>query len=172
MKEQSKKSPFAQSAKDKKRERERKREERELKRMQEAMLKRAANSSASGTATSKPTPSSASSGFMQPRSYTSSTGGWATVVEPSQPVSSAEPSISSGDKKGESQASTQGGWTTVESSPSTIKGDNAISSSSVQPNSGDTNKQSSTEEDKPKTKFAFGLPAKKPAGFQFGLKKK
>ncbi|KAI9243667.1 G-patch domain-containing protein [Phascolomyces articulosus] len=163
MKEQSRKSEFAQSAKDKKRERERRREEKELKRMQEAMLKRAGNAQAGQTSnTSLPavtTNANSSSGG----------GGWSSVGK-STPPSTIIPSSKT---VGSITSSSSGGWATMTTtSPMTNTKSPVVTtpaSSSSDHKHNET--KSETTEKKPATKLTFGLPQKKSTGFRFNLKK-
>ncbi|ORZ01168.1 hypothetical protein BCR43DRAFT_169560 [Syncephalastrum racemosum] len=93
MKESTRKSSFAQSAKDKKRERERKREERERQKMEEAIMKQASRT--------QKEPSEGSSRWkpMGAAVAKPSSGGWAQMDEP------------------RSSAQINQGWTTAASAP-------------------------------------------------------
>ncbi|KAI8143771.1 G-patch domain-containing protein [Fennellomyces sp. T-0311] len=142
MKEQSRKSGFAQSNKDKQRERERKREERELKRMQEAMLKRAgAPQQQQPTQAPLPVTTSSRSG-----------GGWVSVDQngPSTAPPRAAPATPAVTEPPAAPIKSTGGWTMATSTAA------------------DTTEKKPAAP----TKMSFGLPQKKPSGFRFNLKKK
>ncbi|KAG2215466.1 hypothetical protein INT45_001826 [Circinella minor] len=156
MKEQSRKSEYAQSVKDKKREKERKREERELKKMQDAMLKRAnAAVKTSSPITTTTTTTTTTTNLPNNQNNSSSGGGWSSVVKPG--FSTIVPSTTTNNK-----STSSGGWTSSSTSINT--------KTTPEPVSGSNNMNNDTEK-KPTTKLSFGLPQKKSTGFRFNLKK-
>lgn len=167
MKEATRNSSVKQSEREKKMAREKKREERELKRMQDAMQKRAEATSASITKDQVPKvqaptmnhAGSSSSGGGGWTSSTSHSGGWSTVDN-----------------------TNSGGWSTATSVPrASDKNFNSEKTTiALVPTSATTaDKQSGTSTNsdpsvpipstQPPKKLSFGL---KKSGFQFGLKKK
>ncbi|KAI7850665.1 G-patch domain-containing protein [Circinella umbellata] len=160
MKEQSRKSEYAQSIKDKKREKERKREERELKKMQDAMLKRAN----AAVKTSSPITTTTTTAAPLPNNQSNSSssgsggGGWSSVVKPG--FSTIVPPTTTTTTNNKSTSS--GGWTSS-STPINTK-------TTPEPVSGSNHMNNDTEK-KPATKLSFGLPQKKSTGFRFNLKK-
>ncbi|KAI9494271.1 hypothetical protein BDB00DRAFT_819482 [Zychaea mexicana] len=183
MKEQSRKSGFAQSAKDKQREREKKREERELRRMQEAMLKKAGNAQQQQQGVPTPVPGPAAPGL--PTSNTSSSsnsskggGGWTSAPAPSAAAIQSKSSTATST----SNSGGGGGWAMAPAAAvpattiTTTANDPTIANSNNNNNNGNkveaTTTSSSTLQEKMPTKLSFGLPQKKPSGFRFNLKKK
>ncbi|KAI9316064.1 G-patch domain-containing protein [Dichotomocladium elegans] len=151
MKERTRKSDIAISAKDKIREKERKREERELKRIQEMIMQRTGGFTSTrdqSSAIPAARPSSASCG-------SGGGGGWVTVGEE---LAAHTPRISNtGDRIPKLTAPSA---TTV-----------ATSQNTVSANSSSTADTTAVEPKREQRKFTFGAP-KKATPFRFELKKK
>ncbi|KAJ8658449.1 hypothetical protein O0I10_005802 [Lichtheimia ornata] len=176
MKESTRKSGFARSEQDKRRERERKREERELKRMHEAMLQRAGGGGAKSSTSHDTTTTTTTT--RSNNTSSNSSGGWVTNVPQS---SSGGGWVSANDNSG----GKSGGWAAVNDQP-TSTSDNSSrgggGGSSSNSNSGgggggwnsvsESATTSTTTPSTPPRKFTLDAPKKKPAGFRFGFNKK
>ncbi|KAI8391216.1 uncharacterized protein BYT42DRAFT_556057 [Radiomyces spectabilis] len=198
MREQTKKSAVALNEQKKKREREKKREERELRRIQETAQKRMNDLEKEGkkpvTSIPKPSPSSSSASGtgggggwtnVNPLPASAASSGWTTVTA----ATAVTPTSSAPSAGGWASVPAASGWTAVTSSttqPTSTATPPSNPLPSVQPTASSPTSISTTPAteallstnsgNKPQTqgasKFSFGLPQKKPGGFQFGLKKK
>ncbi|KAI8327093.1 hypothetical protein EDC96DRAFT_532871 [Choanephora cucurbitarum] len=175
MKESTRNSALNQSEREKRLARERKREEKELKKMQEAMHKKAGihvnNAPKPDALLATPTSSKSVGGGWSSvsgdRNTNKSTGGWSTVSDDKPKTTTGGWSTVSSDQKSEVSSSSGGGWSTIaenkkeETVRPSVPLVDAVKETPVD--------QKNTPKESPK-KLAFGL--KKTSGFQFGLKKK